>query len=594
MTKQAADNAQQDSSGVKTPQRAPKATTSAVLSPPKTGTPKKPSPATQSPLTYDELQASIAQLGLYDAFKSVISKATDKNLSALGDVVLKAVKDQPDSARHGLANALLRDSKRDMGVAETDKTRRSSKIVQQVLFEFWMDMLHGHTSTKAQAKSSATSDFTRIRAIDMMSKRVFENLHNPSQLNDFIKAVSIKTQTFSIWNKLLRVKCKATNAKKATTFNILKDHRKMTVEMVTSHNFESSDDLNDGSLSLYQALSSSISTRLRTMMVTHEEEIGLSGPKFLFFILRTLTDEMSTLAREVNDEVRDLPNTLKKNSYDIPTIAPRLKMKLVALRNAGGNLTSMYDHIMSAFTDLDINEFKNKLSTFSFKMESLQTTDSNDLRGTRAILLLKEAPQMVKEVKAMKKWKWADPTKGGSKQSTTSNSKDDLTGFNALQEQMASMTSEIKALYSKSSVHNKGGKNPFKKPGIYKIGDHQWSLTDKNLLDSKEQFENFLNGVYGKSKVSYNGAWWHWCAKCNKNKGRMGSHPTDRHMVGGTENTNKSLKRKANASSTATPDCLVFAQNARLRRAEPEPIKLLSDTEGGTDVDAYDASDLED
>ena len=569
----------------KTPQRPPKAPGSAST-PLTTGSPKKKgNTAVQSPLSYDDIRASIAKLGLYDAIKSSISKATDKNISALAEVLLKAVKDEPDSARHGLANALLRDSKRDMGVTETDKIRRSNKITNQILFEFWMDTLHGTASLKVQAKSSAASDYNRIRGIDMMSKRVFENLHSPSQLNDFIKAVSIKTQTFSIWNKLLKVKCAATNNKKATTFNLLKDHRKMTVEMVTQHNFESSDDLNDGSLSLYQALSASISTRLRTMMVTHEDEIGLSGPKFLFFILRTLTDEMSTLTREVNDEVRDLPNTLKKNSYDIPTIAPRLQMKLVALRNAGGNLTSMYDHIMSAFTDLDINEFKNKLSTFAFKVESLPLTDEDDLKGKRAILLLKEAPQMVKEVKAMKKWKWADPTKG-SKEKNLSDSKDDLTGFNALKDQMATMSSEIKALYSsKPSGSAKGGHSRIS----YKFGPHQYSLTDAKLLNSEDEFRNFMNGAYGKSKVSYNGVWWHWCATC----GRMGNHPTDKHNPKAGKNASKSLKRKAGATSTDTPSCLVFAQNARLRR-KPEPIKLLSDTEGGTDVDAYDASDLED
>ncbi len=304
-------------------------------------------------------------------------------------------------------------------------------------------------------------------------------------------------------------------------------------------------------------------------MVTHEDKVGLSGPKFLFFILRMLTDDIATLSCEVKCEVQDLLVTLKSNSYDIlPTIAPQLQTKLVVMCNTGGNLTSMYDHIiMSAFTDLDINEFSSKLSTFTFKMESI-TVNVGDLKGICAILLLlNEAPRMVKEVKAMKKLKWTIPTKGvkAAKPDKPSNLKDDLIGLNALKTQMANMKYELKVLYSNSSGIIKGGHSTQFQSSNHayysRFGSHQLTFTNKNLFNSEEEFNQFRAGAYGKHKVLYSGVYWHCYTKCNHNKGCMGNHPTDRH-VDGTKKGTQSLKCKAGTTTVGTPSCLHFAQNA--------------------------------
>ncbi len=146
---------QQDSSRGEYPSNTPPRTKkkdSELITPSRTGSSKKKAnPATQSPLNYDDLQASIAQIGLYDTL------ATDKNISSLTEVDLKAVKAETDSACHGFANSLLMDSKWNMVVPEINKTCHCKKVIQQILCDFWMDTLHGHASTKALAKSMAAS-----------------------------------------------------------------------------------------------------------------------------------------------------------------------------------------------------------------------------------------------------------------------------------------------------------------------------------------------------------------------------------------------------------------------------------------------------
>ena len=56
----------------------------------------------------------------------------------------------------------------------------------------------------------------------------------------------------------MKIKVKGKTNKKAASYNILKDHRKLDTTLVTGYNFESTQELKDGSLSLYQALSASI------------------------------------------------------------------------------------------------------------------------------------------------------------------------------------------------------------------------------------------------------------------------------------------------------------------------------------------------
>ncbi len=533
-----------------------------------------------SPVSEVDLKSCMSRDGLLTAVRDSLDIATDKNIVALEDMLLTALKTQSQADRHKLANDLLRAERNMDASADPAKTRRDTRVFHQILFGFWMDFLHEKASTKQKASTSVTGDFNRIRGIDLMSKKVHDDLRSPSELNDFIKSVRIKTQTFPIWHKLMKIKVKGKTNKRTVTYNLLKDHRKLDNTLVTGYDFESTQELKDGSLSLYQALSASISQRLRTMMVTHEDEIGLSGPKFLFFILRTLTDEITTLSREVNEYVLSLPETLKANSYDIPTIAPYLQTQLVALRNAGGNLASMYDHIKSAFMDLNINKLTSKLTSFGFKMDQI-TLDEGDLKGTRAILLLKQAPQMVKEVRAMKKWKWSIPTKAvGNTTSKSSDSKHDLTAFKALKSEVLS---EVKALYSTTGKTPFNGNKTRKKrrsEDPYAFGPQLWSTTNPNLVNNQEEFIKFRAGDYGKQKISYNGADWRWCEKC----GRMGNHSTDRHR----DKPDQSKRSKRVTVSSEIPSC--FAQNAKL---DSLPVPSKSDTEGGTDIDTYDASDLD-
>ena len=144
-----------------------------------------------SPVAEDVLKSSMTHDGLLTAVRDSLDLATDKNVVALTDMILKVLKTQDQVDRHQLANDLLRAERTIDASVDPAKTQRDIRVFHQILFEFWMDFLHEKASTKQKASTSVAGDFTRIRGIDLMSKKVHDNLQSPIELNDFVNSVRI-------------------------------------------------------------------------------------------------------------------------------------------------------------------------------------------------------------------------------------------------------------------------------------------------------------------------------------------------------------------------------------------------------------------
>ncbi len=514
------------------------------------------------------------------AVSTILKRNKASDLPFVTNLIFSVIKDLDSVSQHQCFEHLMEYQFLNLG-QPMDTISKNTRDAISMLSAKWYLLRLKNVSTSGSKKAS-DSDYTRMRSIELRSKKVFTQLESPDQLSDFNKALKLRVKVDSTWGRLLRCPFTDTNGN-TINLRMTSNFNMLSKSDVVSHNFVgNSSSLADASLSLYQALDSSLSSRLRKIVSLHSDEIDFCGAKLYFFVRKQLETEASSLITNVTEEVRNINSTLKETNYDIPTIAPTMFDRLSAMRDAGGNLTGFYQIIKSAFQKISSEDFKSSVSEFALSRKNQMTGDASDQKGTNVLLLLKEAPAWVKQAQSLDQWDYVPkPTKTKKRKS---DDPDDVIAFKAskqitMKDVKSAVASAFNANASKLNSYNK--KQP--KAGPYKYGEHQWDPSDNKKFDTEDEFRSFMNGsmTHKKSK-KYNGVIWHYCAHCGR-KGRMGSHKTEDHDAHMEKFKGKGNNTKKNSSVLSDPP---KAHNAVLQD--------IDDGEEASVHSEYNASDIDD
>ncbi len=405
---------------------------------------------------------------------------------------------------------------------------------------------------KTQLKPSASidSEYARIRVIKLTSEKMMSTLlADAGQLHAFLQRFKLRVQMTPSWKALLTIeKGASTTAKRARKLYLLDHWQDFSEAEIASYDFKigtNNPKRADASTAMFLALDASINQRLRTSVSIHEEDIDMCGHRLFYFIMKTLGELTSSLHRDVTQEVQNYGETLKSNSYDVATQAPALQQRIIAMRDTNGSLVNFYELIKTAMNSIPSQELKIKLAEFTFNISQNPPilNDTNDTKGTRALLLLKSSPQMVKDLIALKQWKWTPPSSDASKRKRDN----DVTAFNAIETRVSSLEANVAKQYRDNSGNRQNDTRKTSKPGS-KGGD-PYGITPADCggtgqFATWKQFLNWRNGHVSKDSCTYNGVVWHFCQHCNKGEGRMGNHSTANH------NDNHKSRRRGRKQST--------------------------------------------
>ncbi len=350
------------------------------------------------------------------------------------------------------------------------------------------------------------------------------------------------------WSKIIRfkVQVKGSSSKKKKTYNIIVDFRQFTQDDILGHDFHTTESRRSASLSMYDALSATMSNQFRGEMRLYNTNIDNQGPKLLWFILRRLSLNHDRVKANVLDELHTLQEVLVSLKWDVHRICPVLHSRLMDFKDAGGDITSHYELVCTAFTAVHCDAFTSKVREW----EQKQVLSSS---GTKCVFeLLQEIPLWVDTLVAINQWPHkkanrssladhfskSDLSAGGSKANSKrkadeiSKASSDLTAFigkaTTAFEQLAANAAAVSGKDAKRAKIDKG------KPNNYKYCPDRWG-GPSNHYKTEDGFKTFYYGLNVDKTQVYilDKNKWFWCEKC----GRMGNHKTVHHRAGKPKST---------------------------------------------------------
>ena len=144
------------------------------------------------------------------------------------------------------------------------------------------------------------------------------------------------------------------DSKKETTVpkSILLDFREIPLLALAKTNFHRSESLHDASQSLFEALTSSMTSRFRGEMRFYKDKTLNQGPKLLYLILRKLTQKDSRIVADLQLEIPSFEATFKEPWYDMNLVCPSVFERLQQYKCAGGNPETHYNVICTALISM--------------------------------------------------------------------------------------------------------------------------------------------------------------------------------------------------------------------------------------------------
>ena len=395
--------------------------------------------------------------------------------------------------------------------------------------------------------SQTSANCTRMKLVSLCSSEIpmsgtkLSMSTTPMELGIFSDSLLRQVDQRPNWNRIITMRLIATkhgSSKKKLTFHIVNDFRKISQDQILKYDFHSGSLKKDASISLYEALSATMSSQFRGEMRLYKESINNQGPKLLWFILKRLTLHHDRVKANVVDELHTLSTVLESIKFDVHKLCPILHSRLMDYRDAGGDVDSHYELISNTFTNINIDSFTSKIREW----EQRKVLSS----GTKCIFeLLQEIPLMVDSLININQWPHkvlGRPTlanhlpKVSKKRKSADIEKEsspDITAFvTSATDCISKLSKSISA--NAASAASGGGKDPTKNKRQkfnkertnYHYCSDRWGGS-KNHYKNEEDFKKFFNGENICKSTVYNldGDKWFWCEHC----GRMGNHSTARH-----------------------------------------------------------------
>ena len=472
--------------------------------------------------------------------------------------------------------------------------------------------------------SSVSDVINRRRLIALDSKQIpmsggqLDSNTTPMELATFKESMGRCLDTRTNWRRVLIIRVpdtkrdqesKDSNSKtKTVPKNVLTEFRAIAIGQLVRYNFHRSESLQDASLSMYEALTNTMTIRFRGEMRLYNDKTTNEGPKLLFFILRKLTMKDSRIVVDLQLEIPTFESTFKDTGYDVHLVCPSIHDRLQQYQCAGGNpethynvlctgLISMHcDALTSAVREWEQKQMRkfNKKSIFDLLQKLPLLVDNLISDGTWPYKSSTGNRTLAAHFKALQA---ASPSSATAPAAVTSN---DLTAFKGkVEEMIKSSSSKTASKALKAFIAHKNdrprthGSSNSGLPGnpstAVTRNKHSFNINkwgpDKHYR-TKEEFSMFFNGKIPNMDLTrsydYEGLTWYWCSKCD----RMGNHPTKRHRDRG--NKRRRGDRDSPSNVTAPPASAAFNADHDVSGAGPANV----DSSNSFDPDIADISNL--
>ncbi len=409
----------------------------------------------------------------------------------------------------------------------------------------------------------------------------------PMDLRSYMDAFERQVQRRYGWARCLKIKYKATKTgstkKQWITLNVLKDFKRISLNQISSTNFERTKTLKEASSSMYEALQRSMSNAFKAHMRLHNKIIDNQGPRLLWFILTQLTINDQRVQADFMQEVYTFEDAFRATNYDVNLCCPVLFRRLLDFEAAGGKAQTYFGKIYTSLTSMHCDA----LNALVREWEHQQM----QIHGKKCIFQLVQVfPSFVKKLIHDNTWPYHKDTtqltfarhlpskkllkkeaaESASKNTKASKDMADITSF------IGSISGDLSKLAHNAAIANRstttggggsgggksGGRGKRKSTGApngespanrtrtgpYVYCPDRWG--PNKFFKNEQSFKAFFEGRSGCDKnLIYNvdGTKWTWCDHCN----RMGNHPTQKHRPYGPAAS--ATVPVANTSQVTTP-----------------------------------------
>jgi hypothetical protein len=436
--------------------------------------------------------------------------------------------------------------------------------------------------------------FQKVQYLEHCSKPFVSTLLNvdasPSEVASY-KDVLAATGANRGWTKLWNFQATCPGQSR-TSFDMLKDAKLFQESFIAKTAFTTTVFEKDQSRSLYLSVLATLTPLFKAELQMFKAIINHCGVKLLYFVFRRCEERNARCIASVAKLLDNLPQLIQDNSYNLHIVCATLISRVLDYKQAGNSLNQVYLTIKSAFLNLNISAFTQKLNLWEDKH-----CNSAILQQEPATVIeyLKAVPEIMDKCIDDKTWPtdklpMCSPIPKKAVKFAQQSPSTDIAAFQAqvtktmtaVKDSFASLEAHVSSLSSTSKKQrtktpsptttntntSSFSTNPHKTTmngkeimvwaigdqsfrllcgtGPYEYGSHQWGKS--GLYQNAHFFLKFVSGKGGKASVTYNGNPWHWCDKC----GKMTGHSTQQHKP----RANK--KRKSDGSTVQEPPALSY------------------------------------
>ena len=498
----------------------------------------------------------------------------------------------------------------------SDEREELAEEVQKRLFSLqtdertsWKPIL---TEAKLLSSAPTVNDvMQRQKLISLCSKEIsfggnrLSRDTTPVEFAGFKDALDRAITQRHFWKRLLQfrpLKSRSSNPKKIRMLSIASDFKQLKKEQLAAHDFHSSKNMEDASLSLFEALHSSLTLKYQSELRLHKDFTKNQGPKLLWLILTHLSEEDEKIRSDFNIEIMTFKSIYKEENYNVHLLCPILYERLLEYQAAGGTASSHYGLISNAL-------ISNECDPLISKLRSWESREERRNSGEKCIIkLVQDFPSFVDALIKDGTWPYKKvidtasfskylPEKRSIKKKTKETGASDITAFISQAKNLlkvvaashkdlaahwtanpSSFKSDSSAKAQKDSAVASSTSNKRNRTSEYRFCEDRWGESNK-YFKTKSNFEDFYHGrsVDKKKVYNINGTRWSWCEECK----RMGNHSTAEHKT----TSSKKKKKPSNETKTSTFLPPTVGNVSVLKETEPFEI-VETDTFEGVDDDS--------
>jgi hypothetical protein len=169
---------------------------------------------------------------------------------------------------------------------------------------------------------------------------------------DSMKRASIQRPN---WKRALTLRLSSSSKKKKKELDLLINFRLIDVVTLKKLDFHKITQMKDASISMYEALSATMSNQFHGEMRLYKDSIDNQGPKLLWFILDKLTLKHTRVTADIVSELDTFKDAFTESNYNVHKICPILYNRLMNFKNAGGNIDNQYIVVSNAIISCHVD-----------------------------------------------------------------------------------------------------------------------------------------------------------------------------------------------------------------------------------------------